>query len=155
MVAWAQRHLLDSNTSEGGVEEEGEGGEGGEGDSDCVLVENEEAAVRGGGGAKAAAPPADPNDEEGEEMIVGEKYGFLHSAPHARAECPTYPFQRGGAPGNTSFCPSCFCYVCDSPAKSCTAWPGDHCNAYLDSGVWKAAKEAHSLRKHTALQQQV
>ena len=68
--------------------------------------------------------------------------------PHARCACETHIFVSppSGAlrhsatkPKNKERCATCFCYVCDKPAKECTSWDV-HCDA-TDKGpnaaYWK------------------
>ena len=68
--------------------------------------------------------------------------------PHARCACETHIFvpPPSGAlrhsatkPKNKERCATCFCYVCDKPAKECTSWDV-HCDA-TDKGpnaaYWK------------------
>ena len=50
---------------------------------------------------------------------------WLHAAglTQARGNCGREPF----APGNfASFCPNCFCYVCDAPVANCDGPSGTY-----------------------------
>ena len=41
-----------------------------------------------------------------------------------------------------SFCPNCYCYVCDVPVAECTGpWPR-HCEAAHEDPAWRRAREA-------------
>ena len=50
--------------------------------------------------------------------------------PHARCACETHIFvappggqlRHHGTAKNKETCATCFCYVCDKPAKECTSW---------------------------------
>ena len=67
--------------------------------------------------------------------------------PHARCACETHIFvappggqlRHHGTAKNKETCATCFCYVCDKPAKECTSW-AVHCDA-TDKGpnaaYWK------------------
>ena len=67
--------------------------------------------------------------------------------PHARCACETHIFvappggqlRHHGTPKNKEQCATCFCYVCDKPAKECGSWEV-HCDA-TDKGpnaaYWK------------------
>ena len=67
--------------------------------------------------------------------------------PHARCACETHIFvappggqlRHHGTAKNKEKCATCFCYVCDKPAKECTSWDV-HCDA-TDKGpnaaYWK------------------
>ena len=67
--------------------------------------------------------------------------------PHARCACETHIFvappggqlRHHGTAKNKEKCATCFCYVCDKPAKECTSW-NVHCDA-TDKGpnaaYWK------------------
>ncbi|XP_019616372.1 PREDICTED: uncharacterized protein LOC109463918 isoform X1 [Branchiostoma belcheri] len=58
--------------------------------------------------------------------------------PHAREDCMVHKFQSGTSVSNATFCDSCYCYVCDIPAKECQQWTQDkHCNAYSKDNSWK------------------
>ena len=56
--------------------------------------------------------------------------------PHARCACETHIFvappggqlRHHGTAKNKETCATCFCYVCDKPAKECTSW-NVHCDA--------------------------
>ncbi|XP_074555015.1 uncharacterized protein LOC141811058 [Halichoeres trimaculatus] len=65
--------------------------------------------------------------------------------PHARFDCPIYPFtatvSEVGAPvaENSLICDQCFCYVCDKLASSCVMWCYSgvcHCNSHKKSDFW-------------------
>lgn len=65
--------------------------------------------------------------------------------PHARYDCPIYPFTAKvcevGAPvaENRLICEQCYCYVCDKLASSCVMWCYSgvcHCNSHKKSDFW-------------------
>ncbi|XP_066267624.1 uncharacterized protein [Branchiostoma lanceolatum] len=71
--------------------------------------------------------------------------------PHAREDCrahkfnstiPSQPYGGNSKQENTTFCDSCYCYVCDIPAKECQQWiQGDHCNAHSKDTSWKLKRK--------------
>ena len=109
---------------------------------------------------------ASRDDQKGDPSSFFEEVVFLSTTddssvsnlPHGRTECLRYPFTREGSmtaarqkSGNKRFCPSCYCLVCEVPAKDCLKWlKGDmpHCNADLilgtRTGYWKKQKQLFS-----------
>ena len=54
--------------------------------------------------------------------------------PHARKDCLRHrfcPLVNATATSNVPHCDTCFCYVCDIPAKDCRTWQ-EHCNVIDD-----------------------
>ncbi|CAL8286023.1 unnamed protein product [Arctogadus glacialis] len=74
--------------------------------------------------------------------------------PHARYDCPLYPFTRAeyvkSAPidSNHQFCEQCYCYVCDKLASLCPLWRVNeecHCNSHQRSGTWSRLRNSADL----------
>ncbi|XP_078612996.1 uncharacterized protein LOC144882831 isoform X2 [Branchiostoma floridae x Branchiostoma japonicum] len=72
--------------------------------------------------------------------------------PHAREDCRVHKFLAvpsqlygyggNGKQENKASCESCYCYVCDIPAKECQEWTrGDHCNAHSKDTSWKLKRK--------------
>ena len=69
--------------------------------------------------------------------------------PHHRHQCPLRPFticnerhgQEDGGHPNVSYCPNCYCLVCDSSASQCQGWTrASHCHAHDGDNYWKALR---------------
>ncbi|XP_020093837.1 uncharacterized protein LOC109713937 [Ananas comosus] len=60
--------------------------------------------------------------------------------PHQRNLCAEYPFSKTP---HESYCPKCFCYVCEKIAP-CEAWKGPlgHCHATDQEKKWKDMRKA-------------
>ncbi|CAL8330984.1 unnamed protein product [Lota lota] len=74
--------------------------------------------------------------------------------PHARYDCPVYPFTRAeyekSAPidSNHQICEQCFCYVCDKLASLCPLWCVNeecHCNSHQKSVTWSSLRNSADL----------
>ncbi|KAG7269448.1 hypothetical protein CRUP_032302, partial [Coryphaenoides rupestris] len=74
--------------------------------------------------------------------------------PHARYDCPVYPFTRADfektAPidDNHLICEQCFCYVCDKLASLCSLWRVKdmcHCNSHQRSELWSGLRSSAVL----------
>lgn len=55
--------------------------------------------------------------------------------PHMRHLCGIYPFDTNQNDAdrnsnNKSFCPKCYCVICDILASECKFWEGNHCSAH-------------------------
>eukprot|EP00960_Hanusia_phi_P071799 767634-Hanusia_phi.AAC.1 len=110
----------------------------------------------GSSGNNVAQRPVKPDmmngSQEADEedlVIVGSTGTFSSDLPHARAHCVNRPFrstkervgkEEGG--NNESFCPNCFCYVCDVKASDCKGWlKVGHCHAHDKDPYWRALRE--------------
>uniref|UniRef100_A0A8C5AW66 Uncharacterized protein n=1 Tax=Gadus morhua TaxID=8049 RepID=A0A8C5AW66_GADMO len=77
--------------------------------------------------------------------------------PHARYDCPLYPFTRaeyvksGPIDSNHQFCEQCFCYVCDKLASEkglsnqLIIYTLCHCNSHQRSGTWSRLRNSADL----------
>jgi len=86
------------------------------------------------------------SDSDDDVVFIPNPAGQKAQFTHARCACETHTFV-APAPGqllhktprNQSKCDTCFCYVCDKPAKDCATW-ATHCDA-TDKGpnaaYWK------------------
>ena len=62
----------------------------------------------------------------------------LRDLPHLRCDCLVHKISIAPA----SFCPNCYCYVCDIKACECKSWgngsqPSDHCHAKKGCRDWE------------------
>ena len=109
-----------------------------------------------------------PNNGEDEVEVTGQTGLMSRDMPHSRHDCTVHPFSNGISSSyfapivfndsktskNELFCPNCYCFVCDVPAKDCNFWriphqnQVSHCNAnnYNNdgNGRWKKAREVMS-----------
>jgi hypothetical protein len=87
------------------------------------------------------------NDKDDDEdlMCLGSAGGSnaFVDFPHARAHCLVQPFERGNF---NSFCPNCFCYICDVRAGDCTVW-AHHCKASASVQYWRRLREDWKSKK--------
>ena len=103
----------------------------------------------GATGAKTELPNGGMHDSDEDELvIVGCSGTFSADLPHARAHCVNRPHRvvkdRVGVEGdnNASYCPNCFCYVCDVKASHCQGWLRvGHCHAHDKDPYWRALRE--------------
>ncbi|XP_040003163.1 uncharacterized protein zgc:112980 isoform X2 [Xiphias gladius] len=74
--------------------------------------------------------------------------------PHARYDCPIYPFTATDceidAPvaNNQIICDQCFCYICDKLASACVMWCHSgvcHCNSHKRSDFWNTLRNSALL----------
>jgi hypothetical protein len=86
------------------------------------------------------ASGCDGQDDGDEELqFLGRKGDCaLSDFPHARHNCVNVRFLPGK---EREHCPQCYCYVCDTPASSCSQWAA-HCVATPADAHW-----AHKRRE--------
>jgi len=56
--------------------------------------------------------------------------------PHSRFDCAIHKF---GIADDSSHCEKCYCWVCDIPAKDCSAW-AHHCHAKDTAHYWQSLR---------------
>ncbi|VEU37751.1 unnamed protein product [Pseudo-nitzschia multistriata] len=81
--------------------------------------------------------------DTGDVEVLGSRGGqnALSDFPHAREDCVVHPFANDGrAQTNRTFCPNCYCYVCDLPASGCGEWSA-HCQASRAVPNWKKLRD--------------
>ncbi|XP_035692731.1 uncharacterized protein LOC118427203 [Branchiostoma floridae] len=114
-------------------------------DDDVVIVEETQ------GAAGTSASNAKPLGKE-DFIVTFFKPSDTIKYPHAREDCRVHKFRAvpsqlycyGGnfKQENKTFCDSCYCYVCDIPAKECQEWTqSDHCNAHSKDTSWKLKRK--------------
>ncbi|XP_038568853.1 uncharacterized protein zgc:112980 [Micropterus salmoides] len=74
--------------------------------------------------------------------------------PHARYDCPIYPFTATDCvvdthvASNQLMCDQCFCYICDKLASTCSLWCKSsvcHCNSHKRSEFWSNLRNIQLL----------
>ena len=69
---------------------------------------------------------------------------IARTAPHARFDCLVCPM----ASGSSNTCPTCFCWVCDVPARTCKSW-AKHCDC--DGSLeWAALRQKERKAREAA-----
>ncbi|KAK3237290.1 hypothetical protein CYMTET_52620 [Cymbomonas tetramitiformis] len=120
-------------------------------DDDCEIIEPEAAVHQ--------SEPSHVEEMPDDLLVTGEIHhcDVLMDFPHPREYCAKHPFTRrspGTVPSDTAHpnqaaCENCFCYVCNSPAMTCTDWL-EHCDGYHSSPAWRALRDARQLQKQAA-----
>ncbi|CAN0404247.1 unnamed protein product, partial [Phaeothamnion confervicola] len=79
--------------------------------------------------------------EDGDEIEQVGRTGGV-ALPHARPDCLAFPFRNTDL--RIKYCDTCFCYVCDGPAKSCPIWQQHHCAVTRGIGAlhWRKLRRA-------------
>ena len=96
--------------------------------------------------ASASIPASDSNndddsdDDDDVEIVKTNVTNANVDLPHKRVHCGVFPFKdptKSGGDGknnNKSYCPNCYCVVCDKPAKDCNSWK-EHCQENREKKV--------------------
>jgi hypothetical protein len=85
-----------------------------------IVDENQDPQIAGGQDEEME------NEDEDGICIVPSRNAAQNpmiSMPHTRFQCQKFPFKNGNT---ITFCPKCFCYVCDVEAKDCKQWATHH-----------------------------
>lgn len=124
-------------------------GSGEDSSCDCEIVSPGEAAYM------PNVPTERSHDSLSQDDIVMIQSNLTNPAiqyPHSRSDCGLFSFVELPNPrlanqGNKSFCPKCYCYVCQIPASECTHWISQdiankaHCNAYGGLQYWQTLRK--------------
>ena len=109
---------------------------------------------------EAAGATGDQDKDQDKDLVFlsTTDESSVANLPHGRTECFQHKFlyvsklrMDKRRKQNKNFCPSCYCLVCEVPAKDCSHWDrgqyGGHCMANLKGGLaayWKQQKRVFS-----------
>ncbi|GLC42798.1 hypothetical protein PLESTM_001380900 [Pleodorina starrii] len=109
-------------------------------DSDVIVVDAAQERPQ----SRPSAADADLGDED---LVITGATGQVptRDLAHPRHACAEHSFQSAASTSNASWCPQCFCFVCDVKASECRFWgtgarERDHANA-RPLGYWKSLRE--------------
>ncbi len=85
------------------------------------------------------------DDDDDEIQFVGGNMQVAADMPHQREACPRCPFQRfKNVPANSTFCPNCYCFICEIKASECLEWK-EHCHAHCKDNKWKKLRDTSNM----------
>ena len=142
----------------------GDDDDGGNGGNDKKMPPQKREPTEG----LTAATSETAEDEDDVQVLGSTGPNALTDFPHAREHCLVHPLAATEA---QSYCPNCYCYVCDRPARDCPSWSSrsvggneeeedyyrnNHCRASGSDPKWRqlweearaAAAPAAAVRHH-------
>ncbi|ONK72196.1 uncharacterized protein A4U43_C04F16770 [Asparagus officinalis] len=118
-------------------------------DDDCCILDfNPFESAAADLVTKLSLADGDDSDLDEEEISILSVKGEVacRDFPHSRHLCGEFLFEKTP---HESYCPQCYCYVCDTPAP-CKTWKGSllsHCHASDKQLMWKDLRTAHRKKE--------